>query len=726
MKHLRFFARAVASIGFVAIAIAAKAQINQWTYSPHMILGRQAAAAAADYDQIFVFGGTTDFFGTATQKVELFQPFYGTWENLSDLPFPLYGATAVRVSDNDIILLGGFDHNGIQQPYYIDYSEIDDAYDWYTNALPLACAFPAAALGNDGNLYVLIFNSGSEILYRRDLTANTWTLIGTAPSGLGDLPVAVKAADGLIYFMGGMNGLSFSSAVYSYDAIHDVWTQQPSMNTARAGFGAVLGGDNRIYAFGGITDAFIFSGSMSSAESFKPGDSSWTTIQDLQTPRGLPAFTTDPLTGKIYAIGGEEDGGDTLNQRVLDTVEGYQPVVFSGTGDTLTLTEGTNFSGEVATITRNLNVDYDADQFTVTINWGDSTPTTAGTVVESFPGGHENLSITGSHTYAEAGNYFPLITVTYVDGQQFQITASANVSDAAINGTAVNFNASANVLFSGKVASFTDVNPGTSANDFTATIDWGDTTSSSGTVTVDPSGGFDVSGSHTYTSIGGRTVKVKITDVEGASTTVQDTATVAEPTPSVTGQNFSGVEGAQFSGTVASFTDADTTLGAGSFSATISWGDGVSTTGVIASNGVGGFNVSGTHTYSEEGSYPVDVTVNVTGGLPGSSSGVGSISDAALTSSGFNLTVKGLNFSGQVASFHDADPAGAVGDFSAHIAWGDGGHSSGTITFSGGVFHILGTHSYLKKGKYVVTIFVGDVGGSSTTATTQLNVGPVK
>ena len=42
------------------------------------------------------------------------------------------------------------------------------------------------------------------------------------------------------------------------------------------------------------------------------------------------------------------------------------------------------------------------------------------------------------------------------------------------------------------VATFTDANPLTTADEFTATINWGDGTSSSGTVVADDGGGFDV------------------------------------------------------------------------------------------------------------------------------------------------------------------------------------------------------------------------------------------
>jgi hypothetical protein len=502
------------------------------------------------------------------------------------------------------------------------------------------------------------------------------------------------------------------------------------MNTARAGFAAVLGGDKHIYAFGGITDAFVFTGSIGSAESFKPGDSAWTNIEDLETARGMVSGAADPLTGRIYAVGGELDGGDTLNRRVLDTVETLQPSLLSGSGDTFSATEGTNFSGAVATFTVSslIPIDYDPSDFTASINWGDGTPPTVATV----SGFGDNFTVSGAHTYAEAGSYVPLVTVVGaageqigITGQQLGIAAAASVTDAPLTSASVDFSASSHVLFSGKVANFSDGNADATAGDLTATIDWGDATFSSGTITADPSGGFDVTGAHVYSAIGNKVVKVKISDVDGATTTVQDTATVVEPPPSISAQNISGTEGVLFSGQVASFSDADGALIAGSFTASISWGDGVTSSGLVSSNGVGGFNVSGSHNYSEEGSYTVTVAATVAG-QTGSSGSIASISDAPIVASGFSLTFKGTNFANTVASFTDADPAGTASDYTAAIFWGDGKYSNGVITAAGSGFRVAGIHSYAKKGKYTVTITIRDAGDATASATTHINAGPVK
>src|SRR5207237_6223011 len=79
-------------------------------------------------------------------------------------------------------------------------------------------------------------------------------------------------------------------------------------------------------------------------------------------------------------------------------------------------------------------------------------------------------------------------------------------------------------------------------------------------------------------------------------------------------------EGASFSGTVATCTDADSSAVAANFTATINWGDGTASSPadghavtIIADPNVSGqFDVQGTHTYAEEGHFNVTVTVTDT------------------------------------------------------------------------------------------------------------------
>src|SRR5262249_30500793 len=140
------------------------------------------------------------------------------------------------------------------------------------------------------------------------------------------------------------------------------------------------------------------------------------------------------------------------------------------------------------------------------------------------------------------------------------------------------------------------------------TINWGDGTSSAGTITQS-AGVFTVSGSHTYVgdTLGGRSgvVEGNRTEVRHGGLAAQkatSSATVTDPNVIVTGGfSFTVAEGsAAVSGIVATFTDPGNPTGtaedAADYGATINWGDGTSSAGTITQS-AGRFTVSGSHTY---------------------------------------------------------------------------------------------------------------------------------
>lgn len=206
-----------------------------------------------------------------------------------------------------------------------------------------------------------------------------------------------------------------------------------------------------------------------------------------------------------------------------------------------------------------------------------------------------------------------------------------------------------------------------------------------------------------------------------------------DPRPLPTPKTITPVEGAPFSGIVAQFADPDTTETAAGYRATIDWGDHTAvSTGAVAGTG-GQFSVSGSHTYEEEGTYSVTVTltdIDVPTNIAVATS-TANVADAPLTASGTGQTaatggrsvllwpVSAAN--GIVATFTDADPHGVVADFSATIAWGDGQSTAGTVAAGpNGTFTVTGAHSYASMGFFSVTTQIRDEGGSTASATTTI------
>src|SRR5439155_17692786 len=172
----------------------------------------------------------------------------------------------------------------------------------------------------------------------------------------------------------------------------------------------------------------------------------------------------------------------------------------------------------------------------------------------------------------------------------------------------------------------------------------------------------------------------------------------------------------------------DFTTGTGG--ASINWGDGTSSTAgaVTQPGGMGtAFVVSGSHTYAEEGSYTTTISITDKGGSTKSATPTATVADAGLTASGTAVSAtEGIAFSGQVASFTDANPTAPLTDFTtgtggASINWGDGtSATTGTVTQPGGAgtaFVVSGSHTYAEESPFTMTSRMTDGGGSTQAAT---------
>ncbi|HEV3340247.1 MAG TPA: DUF4214 domain-containing protein [Pirellulales bacterium] len=460
---------------------------------------------------------------------------------------------------------------------------------------------------------------------------------------------------------------------------------------------------------------------------------------DGTTTAGVVSGALGTLTvsgSHLYA----DEGSNPLTVTLADNAPGTAAATATGTatvaeGDALTpgtatvsATEGTTFSGTVATFTNTGFAANPAADFTASIVWGDGT-TSAGTV----SGSSGTLTVSGSHLYADEGAN-PL-TVTLADNAPGTATATAVGSatvaerDALTAGPAT-VSATEGTTFSGTVATFT--NTGFAANpaaDFAATIVWGDGTTNTGTISGS-SGTLTVSGSHLYADEGSNPLTDTLTDdAPGTATaTATGTATVAEADTlaSPAGATVSATEGATFSGTVATFTNTGFAANpAADFAATIVWGDGTTTAGVV-SGSLGTLTVSGSHAYADEGSNPLTVTLadNAPGTATATATGTATVAEADTLVAGTLATVtvtEGATFAGTVATFINAtNLPNPASDFTATINWGDGTTGTGVVSGgAGAVLTVSGSHTYADEGSFTITVALADDAPGTASATTS-------
>ncbi len=315
--------------------------------------------------------------------------------------------------------------------------------------------------------------------------------------------------------------------------------------------------------------------------------------------------------------------------------------------------ESMSFSNKAALI-----LDTGTGDDTVTVN-NTTTPTGLTAITVNGGGGNDTLVVNAnanpvvSSDITTAAVTIPIATpvaIGYTGISHVSIINSTDTTD--LTGTATTISAAQDVPLNNVLVGsffFADQPPAESSNasSFSATIDWGDATSSAGTIVqLAPVGGvvdFQVYGTHTYTTLpspspytvnvtifdqgssrsftltGGPTVT--ITANAGATTTpspIASSATVAvAPLFASPGLTFTGTEGVPptTSPLIGTFTDAnpaatiaDFTTGTGSV--IVNWGDGHVSPPLPASdfstigtpNGVT-FEINASHTYAEEGQY---------------------------------------------------------------------------------------------------------------------------
>jgi VCBS repeat-containing protein len=386
-----------------------------------------------------------------------------------------------------------------------------------------------------------------------------------------------------------------------------------------------------------------------------------------------------------------------------------------------------------------------ATDFIALINWGDGT-TTQGAVTlvasqdfDAAPGFVPPLHaavfmVTGTHTYADESASEPLSVgiIRISDNLSGTLHRSATIDfghPAVVAGVTV---AEADVLVpvplgpltanpnvvDGVVARFTDANLASVAGDFAASIDWGDGTGTSGTIS-EVNGTITVSGTHAYANAGKYPVLVRLIDDDGgASATLQREAFIGLP---LSGEVTlaSATEHVVLANTsIASFVAFDANAPASTFTATIDWGDGSSSPGTVV--GVdGSFTVQGGHTYAEEGSYALHTTIATAEAAVSLDGSVRVADHDVLTAAQPSLTIEatqGSAFSGVVASFTDNDLVSPASDFTASIDWGDGTTTSGIVSGSNGSFTVSGTHNYGIAGKLPPHVTLSDDGAGTASA----------
>lgn len=241
----------------------------------------------------------------------------------------------------------------------------------------------------------------------------------------------------------------------------------------------------------------------------------------------LPAGVYTPSTAGTGALGlvvTIRDAADNTSARVNGRADVLSaPLVVVSTNNGIAPTEGTSATVPLA-VFRVADPTSTVGDFTVTVDWGDGTTPSAGTVTALGDG---KFQVEGTHAFA-APKAFD-ITVNVADAHSHTLVAHAHtltVVNAATSALVVPpLTTTVGVPLNGvTIGTFTDANPLAVAGDFTATVSWGDGSSVAATIVstgVDATGAhFAVVADHTFASVlpTGTSLAVSVLNTDSATT----------------------------------------------------------------------------------------------------------------------------------------------------------------------------------------------------------------
>ena len=336
----------------------------------------------------------------------------------------------------------------------------------------------------------------------------------------------------------------------------------------------------------------------------------------------------------------------------------------------------------------------------------------------TFNSDQSGINLTGpTFGYADDGDFVVALRITDDDGGVSGVaTSTLTVINADPVVTATDQSFQLGLLFT---PSFTFTDAGT-GDTHTATIDWGD--GSGIDVAVVDQDADTASGSHTYLTNNSVTVTVTVTDDDGGVGSASMTLTVNAPPVVTAGADQNVPEGTSLQLNPFAFTDADA---GDTHTATIDWGDGSDDAGTVDQ---AGGTVSGTHTYADNGSFDVSVTLFDGQGGSGTATSTVTVTNVNPVVVLSDQTIEpGSTFE---PSFPYSD-AGSGDTHTATIDWGDG---SAVVdadidltgrTASGSHTYGTATSTVFKVFTVTVTVTDDDGGVGSDSMTLTENYTPV-
>jgi len=512
-----------------------------------------------------------------------------------------------------------------------------------------------------------------------------------------DILVGAVLHENVLIRTGGAAGTDFGPTINLSSS------SQANYNPAVAGSGA-----NVYVAFEnpGSAPAILFRTSTDQGATF--GD--FTDVsQEPDTYSGIDYDSRLAVSGNSVGVAWTQGFGEGSEVFFRAGTGGLPPSVDAGpdqqAGEGQLVLSSTNFTDQAGV------------EHTAAIDWGDGAITT-GEVTETAGGG----TVTGEHRYADNGPRTVKVSVKAAGGLKGEDTFIVNVENLApstqVEAPDIRPTIGMPITLDG--VSLADAGWGDS---HTATVDWGDGSTTEATVTVTDEGGpglagkAGVSGTHIYENAGVFTIKVRVADDDGGTATADDiVAEVVANTPPVAkaGGPYIANEGESLILDSSDSSDSDMDF------ITREWRFGER----IYANS---FAPDGRVLISRPDDFSGSATVTVDDGRGGAAEATAAVvfnNVAPVAAAAADQAVDaGGELALAVAVFRDA---GIEDTHTAVIDWGDGTNEPGDVSEAKGSGAVSGAHIYSEPGTYTVGVDVADDDGGVDTTGFQVTVNPKK
>jgi N-acetylneuraminic acid mutarotase len=584
---------------------------DSWTTKTSMPMAVEDPEHSAVVNGIlYVIGGNAG--GFCTNAVQAYGPTTDTWSTKSPMPTQRCHLSVVALNGL-IYAMGGTDTRGTA--YYSTVEVYNPATDSWTTAAPMPTPTEAAAAAVVNNQVLVMggYNGPTGTLVATvqayDPSTNTWTTLTPMPTARDNLVAGV--VNGVLYAVGGYNPSGDLATNEGFMPGHEAETVSPANPTiATTAGGTVVAGSGAA-----LTDSATLSGGYNPTGTISfslTAPDGATVDMETATVNGDGTYTTP--NGYVPGAAGTYQwvasyGGDPNNNPVASTF-GTEPESVDPATASLSPSSTSEGGGSF-----NLTVNGAGFTSSSAVQWNGAALAT------TFVSAAEVQAAVPASDLAEEGS--AIIAVAQPTGE----TSAAQplpIGDAPLTATGQSVSGSeGGSTGTVTVATFTDLGGPEAVGDYSATINWGDQASSTGTIVANADGSFSVQGSHTYADEGSYNVQVNLTDDGGATASASSTGSVSDVLPMAaiggTTDGFHGVQG-QVRTFILSATDPSPVDTAAGFTYQVNWGDGsalnpdLQTLSATANNGAG---VAALHVYAAAGAYSVSVTATDDEGVTG-------------------------------------------------------------------------------------------------------------